>query len=56
VKAEPSTPDANPTASGAMEVDTEGPTEGNVETGKVKSWQLKKRMPGCKYDTVLPKY
>jgi hypothetical protein len=56
VKTEPSTPNPNPTETAGMEVDSEGPTEGSVETGKVKTWQLKKRMPGCKYDITLPKF
>jgi len=52
VKTETSAPEPNATEGGTMEVDTEGPAEGSVETGKVKSWQLKKRMPGCKYETL----
>lgn len=52
MKTEPSAPEPNPTEGGTMEVDTESPAEGIVETGKVKSWQLKKRMPGCKYETL----
>jgi hypothetical protein len=39
-----------------MEIDSEGPTEGGGDIAKVKSWQLKKKMPGCKYDSVYPKY
>lgn len=48
---------AAPTPSGSMEVevDSEGPTEGGGETAKVKSWQLKKKMPGCKYDALCRK-
>jgi len=38
-----------------MEVDSEGPAEGSVETGKVKSWQLKKRMPGFKINKKVKK-
>jgi hypothetical protein len=55
VKTEPTTP--KPPGSVAMEVDSEGPTEaGGGDTGKVKSWQLKKKMPGCKYDSSFPTY
>lgn len=39
-----------------MELDSEGPKEGGGETAKVKSWQLKKKMPGCKYDELYSKY
>jgi hypothetical protein len=53
VKSEPTTP--NPPGSAGMEVESEGPIEGGGET-KVKSWQLKKKMPGCKYDALYPKY
>lgn len=53
MKTEPSASEPDATDAGTMEVDTDGPAEGSVETGKVKSWQLKKRMPGCKYETLL---
>lgn len=52
MKTEPSTPKS---AGVAMDVDSEAPTEGSGETGKVKSWQLKKKLPGCMYDTLYPK-
>jgi hypothetical protein len=52
VKTEPLTPK---TAGVEMEVENEAAAEGAGETVKVKSWQLKKKLPGCMYDTFMSK-
>ncbi|XP_021941516.1 double-stranded RNA-specific editase 1-like isoform X2 [Zootermopsis nevadensis] len=53
IKAESAAP--TPSSSMEVEVGSEGPTEGGGETAKVKSWQLKKKMPGFKINKKVKK-
>lgn len=48
IKPEPVTP-KNVSNQAGMEIDSENAVDGSGDTTKVKSWQLKKKMPGCEY-------